>query len=216
MSFRVFCPKLAEKWPLKWAQVNSKIFHFCQITTPPYQTLHFAGFTLAVWMVIADSAQAEYCTTFPSPCAEIDKKIVPVTGARQFMSNNWLILQKLPEAHKVVLCSPSPFNKNTHPLIYWRGSGHQKSESVNTQWRGVMFVTDWIEIFVSKLWLLWWFGGFKINLWASERAWEGQLLLTERDLKYGSLCTFFWSFSAQGASNYNIWNGVCSLMMGKF
>ena len=52
------------------------------------KTLHFAGFTLAVWMVIADSAQAEYCTTFPSPCAEIDKKIVPVTGARQFMSNN--------------------------------------------------------------------------------------------------------------------------------
>ena len=36
MSFRVFCPKLAEKWPLKWAQVNSKNFHFCQITTPPY------------------------------------------------------------------------------------------------------------------------------------------------------------------------------------
>ena len=36
MSFRVFCPKLAEKWPLKWAQVNSKKFHFCQITTPPY------------------------------------------------------------------------------------------------------------------------------------------------------------------------------------
>ena len=37
MSFRVFCPKLAEKWPLKWAQVNSKILHFCQITTPPNQ-----------------------------------------------------------------------------------------------------------------------------------------------------------------------------------
>ena len=132
------------------------------------------------------------------------QKIVPVTGARQFMSNNWLLLQKLPEAHKVVLCSPSPFNKNTHPLIYWRGSGHQKSESVNTQWRVVMFVTDWIEIFVSKLWLLWWFGGFKITLWASERAWEGQLLLTERDLKYGSSCTFFLSFSAQGAGSHGL------------
>ena len=35
MSFRVFCPKLAEKWPLKWAKANSKNFHFCQITTPP-------------------------------------------------------------------------------------------------------------------------------------------------------------------------------------
>ena len=62
-----------------------------------------------------------------------------------------------------------------------------------------MLVTDWIEIFVSRLSLLWWFGGFKITLWASERAWEGQLLLTERDLKYGSSCTFFLSFSAQGA-----------------
>ena len=39
MSFRVFCPKLAEKWPLKWAQVNSKKFHFCQITTPPISKL---------------------------------------------------------------------------------------------------------------------------------------------------------------------------------
>ena len=108
------------------------------------------------------------------PAQKLTKKNVPVTGARQFMSNYWLPLQKLPEAHKVVLCSPSPFHKNTNPLIYLRGSGHQKSESVNTQWRVVMFVTDWIEIFVSKLWLLWWFGGFKINLWASERAWEGQ------------------------------------------
>ena len=35
-----------------------------------------------------------------------------------------------------------------------------------------------IEIFVSRLSLLWWFGGFKITLWASERAWEGQLLLS--------------------------------------
>ena len=69
---------------------------------------------------------------FITPCVEIDKNIVPVTGAGQYMSNNWLLLQKLPEAHKVVLCSPSPFNKNTHPLIYLRGSGHQKSESVNT------------------------------------------------------------------------------------
>ena len=72
----------------------------------------------------------DYDSPPQAPCAEIDKNIVPVTGARQFMSNNPLLLQKLPEAHKVVLCSPSPFNKNTHPLIYLRDSSHQKSESV--------------------------------------------------------------------------------------
>ena len=33
MSFRVFCPKLAEKWPLKWAPANSN-FAFYQ--PPPY------------------------------------------------------------------------------------------------------------------------------------------------------------------------------------
>ena len=54
----------------------------------------------------------------PPPCADIDTNIVPVTGARQVMSNNPLLLQKLPEVHKVVFCSPSPFHKNTHPLIY--------------------------------------------------------------------------------------------------
>ena len=55
MSFRVFCPKLAEKWPLKWAQVNSKNFHFCQITTPPYYIAHSCnifpspGWWLYIW-----------------------------------------------------------------------------------------------------------------------------------------------------------------------
>ena len=63
-------------------------------------------------------------TTAPAaqhPVQKLTKKIVPVTGAGQYMSNHPLLLQKLPEAHKVVLCSPSPFNKNTHPSIYLRG-----------------------------------------------------------------------------------------------
>ena len=45
---------------------------------------------------------------------------------------------KLLKAHKVVLNSTRPLNENTHPLIFLRGSGHQKSESANRQWRGVI------------------------------------------------------------------------------
>ena len=43
------------------------------------------------------------------------------------------LFQKLPEIHKVVLDSPRPLNKTTHPLIFLRGSSHQRSESVKTQ-----------------------------------------------------------------------------------
>ena len=43
------------------------------------------------------------------------------------------LFQKLPEIHKVVLDSPRPLNKTTHPLIFLRGSCHQRSESVKTQ-----------------------------------------------------------------------------------
>ena len=74
----------------------------------------------------------------PSPCAENDKIDVLATGASLFMGNYLPLLQKLLQAHKVVLNSPSPFNKNTHPLIFLRGWTHQKSESVNTQWREVI------------------------------------------------------------------------------
>ena len=44
------------------------------------------------------------------------------------------------QAHKVVLNSASPINKNTHPhpLIFLRGSTHQKSESMNSQQREVI------------------------------------------------------------------------------
>ena len=38
---------------------------------------------------------------------------------------------KLPEAHKKVLNRPRPLNEDTQPVIFLRGSGHQKSESVN-------------------------------------------------------------------------------------
>ena len=54
MSFRVFCPKLAEKWPLKWAQVNSKNFHFCQITTPPtcWHTKPLVTSKIMLWTIL--------------------------------------------------------------------------------------------------------------------------------------------------------------------
>ena len=45
---------------------------------------------------------------------------------------------KLLKAHKVVLNSTRPLNENTHPLIFLRGSGRQKNESANRQWRGVI------------------------------------------------------------------------------
>ena len=44
------------------------------------------------------------------------------------------------QAHKVVLNSASPINKNTHPhpMIFLRGSTNQKSESMNSQQREVI------------------------------------------------------------------------------
>ena len=70
-----------------------------------------------------------------TPCAENDKIDVLAIGASQFRGNYLPLLQKLLPAHKVVLYSPSPFNKNTHPhpLIFLRGSMHQKSESVRRE-----------------------------------------------------------------------------------
>ena len=70
-----------------------------------------------------------------SPCAQNDQINVLAIGASQFRGNYLPLLQKLLPAHKVVLYSPSPFNKNTHPhpLIFLRGSMHQKSESVRRE-----------------------------------------------------------------------------------
>ena len=70
-----------------------------------------------------------------APCAQNDKINVLAIGASQFRGNYLPLLQKLLQAHKVVLNSPSPFNKNTHPhpLIFLRGSMHQKSESVRRE-----------------------------------------------------------------------------------
>ena len=73
-----------------------------------------------------------------APCAENDEIIVLTIGASQLRGNSLPLLQNRQQAHKVVLNSPSPFNKNTHPLIFLRGSTHQKSESVNTQQREVI------------------------------------------------------------------------------
>ena len=84
------------------------------------------------------------CTRWPwgggwrshwAPCAQNDKINVLAIGASQFRGNYLPLLQKLLPAHKVVLYSPSPFNKNTHPhpLIFLRGSMHQKSESVRRE-----------------------------------------------------------------------------------
>ena len=77
--------------------------------------------------VVLDGAQA--------PCAQNDQINVLAIGASQFRGNYLPLLQKLLPAHKVVLYSPSPFNKNTHPhpLIFLRGSMHQKSESVRRE-----------------------------------------------------------------------------------
>ena len=71
----------------------------------------------------------------PTPCAQNDQINVLAIGASQFRGNYLPLLQKLLPAHKVVLYSPSPFNKNTHPhpLIFLRGSMHQKSESVRRE-----------------------------------------------------------------------------------
>ena len=70
-----------------------------------------------------------------APCAQNDQINVLAIGASQFRGNYLPLLQKLLPAHKVVLYSPSPFNKNTHPhpLIFLRGSMHQKSESVRRE-----------------------------------------------------------------------------------
>ena len=87
---------------------------------------------------LGPSSSSSSCSSSSSPCAENDKIDVLATGASLFMGNYLPLLQKLLQAHKVVLNSPSPFNKNTHPLIFLRGSTHQKSESVNTQQREVI------------------------------------------------------------------------------
>ena len=62
----------------------------------------------------------------PTPCAEKDEINVLVLGASQLWSNYPPLFQRLLPAHKVVLNSPSPCNKNIHPLIFLRGSTHQK------------------------------------------------------------------------------------------
>ena len=42
---------------------------------------------------------------------------------------------KLFKDAKMVLNSTRPLKENTHPLIFLKGCGHQKSESANRQWR---------------------------------------------------------------------------------
>ena len=88
--------------------------------------------------VLAGELKPSPVMTLFTPCAENDEIIVLTIGASQLRGNSLPLLQNRQQAHKVVLNSPSPFNKNTHPLIFLRGSTHQKSESVNTQQREVI------------------------------------------------------------------------------
>ena len=95
---------------------------------------------LPILDILKEGGAAQLLPGENTPCAENDKIDVLAIGASQFRGNYLPLLQKLLHAHKVVLNSPSPFNKNTHPhpLIFLRGSTHQKSESVNTQRREVI------------------------------------------------------------------------------
>ena len=75
---------------------------------------------LAMWCSIAGGPR-------PQPQRTLRRKWRnKCAGHRSFPVNEQFSAppQKLLQAHKVVLNSPSPFNKNTHPLIFLRGSTH--------------------------------------------------------------------------------------------
>ena len=99
MSFRVFCPKLAEKWPLKWAPANSNFafYHPPLRNTWESKTSAFVCFTEYYFELLSCTNN---CLLFSGPqpllssCKKVYATTEPVTSIQEWATEGicqWII-----------------------------------------------------------------------------------------------------------------------------